>query len=204
MKILLDGQALTESAAATVSEAIEKASDHAEEKGRMITEVVVDGKLWDEQQIKAELEGPTGAEEVQLSSTDPRQLVSDTFEDACEALAEADRIQRDAAELFQADKNDEAMTRLNDAFVIWQSVQKAVLVGTQVAGWELTEADELSVAINSASENLNKHLTAIRDALQSDDPIGVSDTLLFELPIVITQWRSLLTDMNERVLAEVN
>ena len=48
-------------------------------------------------------------------------------------------------------------------------------------------------------EELNERLRAVQVALEAKDPIGLADTLLYEFPDVVEQWRRLLQHMQDRV-----
>lgn len=199
MRILLDGHPLENITAESVKEAIDVAANVTRESGRMIVEVIVDGQKWNDEQIQVELEGSSIADEVRFNSADTRQLVSSAFQDSIDALAEADNYQRAAAELIQADKTPEAMEKLNDALLIWQSVQKAVMIGVEIADLDITDDNDLETSITGAIERLNQQLTTVKEGLKTDDPIGISDTLLYDLPEVVQEWRSLLHELSERV-----
>lgn len=201
MRVLLDGEPLPAGPAGTVREALSAAAAATEKSGRMIVEVSVDGAVWDQQQIHAELSGASGAEEVRLTSCDARELVIAAYRDAATALGEADALQREAADLIQADRRAEAMDTLNRAIQIWQSVQRAVLMGLQAEAVPAPATPLLERRLTDAIERLNRQLTIIRDALQCDDPVGVSDTLLYELPDVVHEWRSLLHELEAPLTA---
>lgn len=203
MRILLDGKPLENVTAESVKEAIDVAANITRERGRMIVEVIVDGKKLNEEQIEDELAGSSPAEEVQFNSADSRKLVSSAFQDSIDALAEADNFQREAAELIQADRTPEAMEKLNHAILIWQSVQKAVMIGVEIVTVDPGDEKNLEVSITGAIERLNRQLTTIKDGLNSDDPIGISDALLYDLPEVVQEWRSLLHELSERAAVEV-
>lgn len=199
MRILLDGEPISRTTAGTVGEAITAAADLAGQRGRMIIEVSVDGAAWSEHQIADELTGATAAEEVSLTSADAVAVVAAAYRDAAQALAEADGLQRDAADLLQADRRAESLELLNESLQIWQSVQQAVVMGLHAAPACLDDDSGLETRITGAVDRLNHHLTIIRDALQSGDPVGVSDTLLYDLPEVVQDWRALLHELETTV-----
>ena len=203
MRILLDGKPLENITAESVKEAIDVAANVTRDCGRMIVEVIVDGDKLNDEQIQDELAGSSPAEEVQFNTADSRELVSSAFQDSIDALAEADDFQREAAELIQADRAPEAMEKLNHAILIWQSVQKAVMLGIEIAGVDIGDEKNFEVSITGAIERLNIQLSTIKDGLNSDDPIGISDALMYDLPEVVQEWRSLLHELNERVAVEV-
>lgn len=203
MRVLLDGELLNDRSPATVCEALNAASGLTNKQGRMIIEVKVDGIVWDDRKIDAEMSNMTTAGEVNLQSCNALEMVSTTFRDAAEALKMADSLQREAAELIQGDRRDAAMEPLSEAIKIWQYVEKAVLLGLEYSGGAKVNPG-LEAEISDAIKHLNRHLTCIRDALQSDDPIGISDTLLYDLPEVVQQWRSMLHEMIPHEPTELN
>ena len=95
------------------------------------------------------------------------------------------------------------MDKLNHSILIWQSVQKAVMIGVEIAAVDPGDEKNLEDSITGAIERLNLQLTTIKDGLNSDDPIGISDALMYDMPEVVQEWRSLLHELCERVAGEV-
>ena len=203
MRVLLDGKPLENITAVSVKEAMNIAANVTRDRGRMIVEVIVDGEKLNEEQIQDEFGGDSPAEEVQFNSADSRKLVSMAFQDSIEALAEADNFQREAAELIQADRSAEAMEKLNHAILIWQSVQKAVMIGVEIVTVDPGDEKHFEELIRGAIERLNQQLSTIIEGLNSDDPIGISDALMYDLPEVVQEWRSLLHELSGRVAGKV-
>ena len=197
MRVLLDEQ-FCDVSADSVDQAIAAAAAIAQEQGRIIVEVMVDGRQWmtDDSQSPSDTsnivaESPT---EVRLTSADPAELMNEIYTDASSALSDADQLQREAAELLQAGHTLEAMQKLGDAVSIWISVQQAVSMGAQLKG-ELNRPDIGAIpeqAIATAVEQLNGKLGEVRAALQRSDTVALADSLLYDLPDVVQQWRNLL------------
>lgn len=198
MHIYLDDR-LCEVTAESVGQAIAAAADLAERDGRMIVEVHVDGEHWSERELGSPDHANITADEVRLISADPVELVSRTFADATEALDAADHLQQEAAELIQADERRKAMDRLANALSIWMAVQQAVERGAQLMSVDLNEVRISEVTAQSTIEELAVHLRDMRTALEAEDPIQLSDTLMYELPEVVQQWRGLLRELQFRV-----
>ena len=196
MRVLLDEQ-LCNVSADSVDQAIASAAALAQEKGRIIVEVMVDGRQWSHTtpESSASAQGSTSpAGEVRLTSADPAQLMNEVYADAASALSEADQLQRQAAELLQTGSTIDAMQKLNDAVSIWMSVQRAVSMGTQLQS-SLNRTDIETVSqptLAAAVDHLNGKLGEIRSALQRGDTVALADTLLYDLPNVVEQWRQLL------------
>src|SRR5437667_1053312 len=111
MRVTLD-QRMCDVKAESVEDAIAAAANLAQQRGRMIVEVLVDGELWTGD-CAALAAVSTVASDIQLTSADPIALVCETFDQASAALREADSLQQAAAELLQADRAPEAMEKLN-------------------------------------------------------------------------------------------
>lgn len=196
MRVMLD-QTVCDVRADSVESAIAAAAQMAEARGRMIVEVLVDGRIWTHDEPASE-SATKACDEIQLTSADPADLVCQTFDQASEALREADALQQSAAELIQADQSPQAMAKLGEALAIWQSVQQAVSMGADVAGLDL-DKEIAAASMEGVIERLNQHLEAIRIALENSDPVGLADTLLYDLPEVNVQWRGLLESLRRRV-----
>lgn len=203
MRIVIDDQPC-EVAAATSMQAVSAAAVMVQARGRMIIEIAIDGtpcELSDLEQ--ADRAGKQSkAREIRVATAEPIELVSQVLKDAAAALEEADALQQSAAESIQAGRLTQAMESLSGALGIWSSVQQALAVGAQVPGLDLM-AELASDHHQQALQRLNTHLRAIRQALETRDPVGLSDTLLYDLPDVVVQWRSLLHELRQRLTANV-
>lgn len=198
MRVLIDEQ-LTDVRAETVGEAISKAVQRAEQEGRLIVDVNVDGESWSDEQLSSPEGSGTKADEVRLQSAEPTELVAGTFANAAEALLQAEDFQKDAAEKIQTGQTTEAMQQLKEAISIWMSVRQAIDQGSQLMDLNLDEIVVDDVPIKDSIEQLNEQLRLLRDALNDGDLVGVSDTLLYEQPETVRRWRSILTDLQQRV-----
>jgi hypothetical protein len=191
MQIYLDEQRC-DVHADSVAEAVTAAARIATARGRTITDVLVDGRRWNAEALGAAQAQDTAADEVRLSSANARDLVCQTFSDAAHALTEASELQRHAAELLQADRMADAMGDLGRAMEIWGSVHQAVDMGAEMAALDLEPH-------RGVIDGLAERLRSMRGALEQRDIAALADTLLYDLPDVVTEWRSLLHELTERV-----
>ena len=183
----------------TVGEAIEGAADFARDRGRLIVEVTVDGALWTQADLASTRRHVQTAEIVRFSSAEPIELVRHTFADAVDALTDADELQRQAAELLQSDKGAVAMDKLGEAVSIWLCVQEAIVSGTQLVGLDLETVTIGGKPLPEAIRRLTDHLNAVRSGLKEHNAIELADTLLYEFPPIVEEWRRLLTELQERI-----
>ncbi len=193
MRIFLDDAACQDIHADSVAAAVQAAADIARQRGRTIVDVMVDGSKWSADRIDSdEAKAASGANEVRLVTADPLLLVCEAFADAADVLGEIDRLQQTAAELLQADRAGEAMERLGNALELWGSVHQAVTMGSAMASVDLQP-------LQPSVERLTIRLKAVRSALEQRDVVALADTLLYDLPEVVNEWRSLLHGLRERV-----
>lgn len=198
MRILLD-DIPCDVTATTVSQAIEAAAAVANDKGRLIVEVSVDGSQWSEQRLASPEAQASNADVVCLTSAAPAEMVRETFADAAEALGVADDLQQEAAELLQAGQHRVSMDKLQEAISIWLSVQQAIVKSAQLIGLNLDDVVVNETPLTASISRLNERLQVVRSALHENDQIGLADTLLYEFPEVVGEWRDILDDLQQRV-----
>ncbi len=194
MRVLLDNDEC-DMAVGSVGEAVAAGAALASDRGRTVTDVLVDGTRWSDDQLASpDIEQAT-ATEVQIITAEPAELVTETFAEAAWALSDAGKLQEEAAQLIQAGQPRDAMDKLRDAVSIWLSVQEAVAKGSKLVGLDLDSVTLDGVSARLCIERLTEQLRMIRSALQANDPVGLSDTLLYEMPEVVDEWRRLLEQL---------
>ena len=198
MQILLDDIPCNVRAR-TVGEAIEGGADLARNRGRLIVDVTVDGFHLSATDLGSAQQHARTAQVVRLTTAEPVELVRQTFCDACEALTEADELQREAAQLLQSDQHTVSMDKLTEAISIWLCVQEAVIKGAQLMGLDLDAEGSGDQELPDAIRRLRERLDTVHRALQSRDEIGLADTLLYEFPLVIEQWQRVLAELQGRL-----
>ncbi|TVQ54873.1 MAG: hypothetical protein EA377_04465 [Phycisphaerales bacterium] len=179
----------------SVGTAIAACASLAEERGRMIVEIEVDGESWGQQQLEQPECLGRVAGEVRLTSAEPRDLVQQTFTDAVAALEEAETMQTRAAEKIQADQQAEAMEEIREVCGIWLAVQQAVQQGTELIDVDLNELKVNDTTAPAIIEQLRKQLMIIREQLEAQDHLALADTLLYDCPAVIQNWRDMLDSL---------
>ena len=203
MQILLD-ENVCDVAAETVEEAIAVCANLVEAQGRMIVDVHVDGARWSEEELGSTENQSTTAQVVELTSADPAQLVVQTFQDAAEALTDADELQQEAAQLLQSDQRTICMDKMGEALSIWLSVQQAIVKGSQVIGLQLDEVTVDGTPIVTSIVQLNEQLRMLRTALEQDDQIALADALLYEFPDIVREWQGILEHLQTLVDQETS
>lgn len=203
MRLILD-EIQHEVTADSIGDAITAAAGLAEQGGRIIVDVIVDGATWSLDQLNSKELAGAGADEVRCVSEDPCVLARGVFTDAGLTLDEVDARHREAADLLQAGKRAEAMAPLSDAVNMWLTVQQAVELGTRTIAAFAAESDEpaLDATIMPVLKQTNDHLMTLRTAITDDDEVVMADLLLYELPAIVIEWRALLLTLEQRLHAE--
>lgn len=202
MQVLLDSDPC-EVKAQTVGQAISAAAALAQTRGRLIIDVIVDGLRLSEQQLESAEQNDATAETVEFITAEPKELVLQTFEDAAEALTDADTLQKEAAQLLQSDQSIVCMDKLAEALSIWLTVQQAIVKGSQVVELQLDNISVKKIPITESIARLNENLQLLRSALQQDDQVAVADALLYEFPDIIKEWRTILEYLQSLVEREM-
>ena len=167
-------------------------------------DVHVDGTRWSDQQLESSERQTATAEIVELTTADPSQLVLQTFDDAAEALTDADELQHEAAQLLQSDQRTICMDKLGEALSIWLTVQQAIVKGSQVVGLRLDDIAVDGTPIVTSITRLNEQLQMLRTALEQDDQIALADALLYEFPDVVREWGGILQHLRTMVEQETD
>lgn len=198
MRVRLDDHELSVSGS-SLDDALAAAAAQAEEAGRIIVEVVVDGRTLAESDLASTEQRAATPEAVELTSADFGETVSRTLADAGEALLEADHLQRAAAASFQADRSIEGYEAFQQALGIWTDVQRAVVTVTSAIGISLDDVPCGDSNGAAGIQRLNELLLTLREAVESQDPVGLADTLMYDMPDITTDWRELIIGLSERV-----
>jgi hypothetical protein len=198
MRIILD-DIPCDVQARTIGEAIDAAASLAEGRGRLVVDVNVGGRHWSDVDLSCADRADADGQVVRFTTARPAELVRQTFADASDALADAGDLQRQAAELLRADEQVLSFDKLNDAISIWLSVQEAVVKGSRLAGLDLDGVTVSGVPLIDAVERLNERLGIVCSALRRGDRTGLADTLLYEFPPIVEEWRTVLDGLQQRL-----
>jgi len=197
MRILLDENPC-EIPAGTVGEAIAIAAEAAEKAGRLVVEVRVDGAMLTDEELQTASRLQDAAEEVHMLTTTMETLLRDTFLQAAETLAAAEREQKIAAEAMQGGRAAEGMASLMQSLEGWSGIRDAVVQGLSLAEIPTEDVEFDGVRLTDAIIDLQKRLGRLKDAMVAEDVSATCDCLLYELPESTTAWRTLLDGLHHR------
>lgn len=198
MRLMIDEQQFDISER-SVRAALDRAAEIAQDSGRVIIEVHVDGTRWNDEQLSSIDMGALEAETVALTSAAPRELVASTLNDAISALAEIEELQAHAASALGRDELGTAMESLGNSLKLWTEIERSVTLGASILGIDL-KAELTAIGSNTeAVDQLTQALTSLRDAIVIRNPVALTDTLKYEMPDVVSGWRDLLQGLKNRL-----
>lgn len=201
MRILLDDH-VCPFEAATIGAAVAHGAQLAEQSGRRVVDVAVDGAAWTDADLASpnKLAAPAG--EVRMTTVCPADLLAETFLNAAQALLDAEELQRNAAKLLQADQPKAGMDALMEALQVWMNIQRAVVGGLEFGRMDPASVQSSEGSFNAAVDDLNTRFTGLRDAMRSNDTVAVCDCLLYEFPATTKRWAAILAELARRADAD--
>ncbi|HHN79092.1 MAG TPA: hypothetical protein ENK11_10540 [Phycisphaerales bacterium] len=194
MRVLLDDRPI-EIDPQTVARAIEVARDTAIAEGRIVIEVLGDGRSVDPAIIDNPPDDSAGFTELKMVTADPGVFVSVTLSDAAGLLEEAADAQQKAADEVLAGRDAEAMEPLQRAFRAWGVIHDVVDKSASLLSLDLGTIKTEHGSGAEIIEGLADQLGEIKRALTDHDTSALSDVLAYEMPEQVERWRGLLSAM---------
>ncbi len=201
MKLLLDEQPC-QCEVGTIGEAIAEGATIAQERGRMVVEVLVDGIVWDDDAFADPTQSEGVADEVHLISADRVEMVVGVMNDAVSTLDQIEAQQTDAANLIDAGDESGAMRTISEAISMWSAIHQAIHLTGEVVPLRLDEPIDGLGPAGTIMNELTQSLSSLKDSIVRHDFVVVGDVLRYEMPNVLTRWRDLIRGLRERVLEE--
>jgi hypothetical protein len=203
MRVTLDGVNLVVPKA-SLRAALGAAIEAAEAQGAIIVEVRGDGQPISDDLLSEPPDDRAVFELIELSSANPKRLVSKTLRDAAEALDQLAQDQQSAFQLIQQGHISEGLQSLQGVFSLWDMVRDVVLRGSQVTGIDLVNLESLPGIVDKQPMKLclaalAQSLRELKSAVDSEDWSRVGDIVGYGLDSLQRNWRAVLTALAEYV-----
>ena len=171
------------------------ASAQLGERGRVVVEVQLDG-LPIVADNYAQHQGTSVSDsEVRLYSANPRELTVTTLQQVKAHLDQARQAQLQAAELFQQDKQAQALEQVIQVIEVWQQVQQAVLHSVQLLRIDVDEKQVDGQTVVELTDSLIEQLKGLHELLVVVDTVGLADVMAYEWPETADRWERLITEL---------
>lgn len=198
MNVLLDDTPI-EVEDQTLAAAMSAGVELAQQSGRAVVEVLVDGQaVRGDELIDASTEPIPGAR-VELFTADPVELVQQSLRDAAAALESSRSSHTDIAGQLQSGADTaEALSQLSGTLSVWQGVQDVLargyaLVGRDPASLDLPESVAGGKTVNTLITELGEQLREVRRSLEDHDLAALADTVGYELEPLAGVWAGVLS-----------
>jgi hypothetical protein len=208
MRVLLDDAPLSIDRP-TLACALETGIGHAQQAGRVVIEIKLNGVALTDDQLAAPSDEESPGAEVTMTTAEPVALVRETLIDGRDALAEAIALQKASAEMLHAGQTKDALKAVGETLGLWQAVQQVVQQTTKVVGatpqtltLEPPAAGEAPVPLATRVEELAATLIEIRDAMREGDTARLADALEYDLVEKAELWRTLLHNFAKALTTE--
>ena len=198
MRIILDDHEL-DSVNGGAADALAVARDACEAQGRLITDVFLDDHHLDGVGLDSLAETNPAGSVLRCQSTDPLNLVAETFDYVCDALDQAGSLHESISAQFQAGNMAEGINQLKEALALWSSVRQGVEQGCMLVHLDIDELRVEAVQVDQALSSLAQRLEDIREAVSNQDWSALSDTFGYEMEPVVEDWRTFIHLLSDRV-----
>lgn len=189
MRVYLDNR-LLEDAGSTLGAALDSARAGA--KGRLIVDVLADGRPVPVKDLDRPPTHSPYAGELRLTTADPRKLAAHALREAGDELKKSEPSHARAGELVQAGKTQDALAALVEALSAWETVQRTASACVAI---DALVAPASRSGVESATAELTTHLEQIKKSLHAGDWSTLGDALLYDSSELISRWMKLLDGM---------
>ncbi len=198
MAIYLDDQP-TELAGANLGEVLVSASEGLAGDGRVVVEVMLDGKVVSGDELGKHQDESVSDAEVRLTSAEPKALAVSALSQVRDHLPQAGALHEQAAEQLQQDNPAEALKTIALAIDVWMQTQEAVLGSAGIVGLSLDEVNVDGEPMTAFTDELIERLHGLKDLITAGDTVALADTLAYEWPAIVHRWDQLIGELIETI-----
>lgn len=198
MRVIMDGQTIAEQAT-DFAEGVELARQRAAAAGRLVIEVLADGRpaddLLDAPAGGPQIETRAGAEpvaELGVTTADKGLFLRETLMNARDALDATRADQKRAGERIDGGEVAAALSSLREIVAGWQAVRSVVDQSAALAGVSIGELEVNGTAGDGVIAALAGDLSRVRDSVAREDWSLLSETLVFDLDARAVEWAGLI------------
>lgn len=171
------------------------ASARLSDRGRVVVEVQLDGLPIVAGNYAQHQRASVSDAEIRLYSANPHELTVTTLQQVKAHLDQARQAQLQAAELFQQDKQSQALEQVIQVIEVWQQVQQAVLHSVQLLGIDVDERQVDGQTVVEMTDSLIEQLKGLHELLTVVDTVGLADVLAYEWPGTADRWERLIAEL---------
>ena len=200
--VTLDGRSLKQLLDAAREELARRHTDAEGARNRpprVVVEILLDGEKLDPDTLAARSADDMTSRELRLTTADPAALAVDSLEQVRGRLADASTLQKQAAELLQQDRPQEGYEKIAASVAAWLQVQQAVLHAPMLLGLNLDQLEVAGRPAHACTQEALEQLQNVKELLERQDPVGLSDALAYEWPELTDRWFELIDALIEKI-----
>lgn len=203
MQVFLDNEPLSVNRP-TLKSAFGAAIDLAQGRGRVIVEVVADGRPVAGPLLADPPDDPLEGDELRFTSVEPWSMVYEIMHESAEALESASEHQRRASEHILDAKLDEAREDIEAAMGVWQQVITAIQRSGQLLDIDIEslKVGDPPIALGERVKGLARLLTTLTQGVKGEDWSSIGDLLAYELEEESENWREIVVSLAKAVRDE--
>ena len=200
MEVLLDGKEISQDLAAegTLKEALLWMQTKLCSPDHMVIGIRCDGRDIHGAEMDANLNKPVSTyDKLEVITSTRENLITDAMSQASISLQESEVACRRVAELLTEGNSVEAIETLGECLKIWQQIHEAVGKSIILLG---IDPENIMIQDESLDRVISKPkdiLMQIKQALQSQDYVMLSDILQYEFSNVTDQWHSIIARLRQ-------
>ncbi len=195
MEIYLDDEpySLEASGPATVAQVLDEVLKHVRAGGRIVAVIRCDGVEVDSENLQRVLGEPsTTYARLDFVSGKAGELAIEALSRVQAMLMELGPSKDQAVEKLDQGQVTEAMTFLGHYFDAWRQAHEAVLQSATLVGLDLTTVSLDDVPLVELFGTFAEQLHQLKDALEANDHVTLSDILNYEADETTDRWVKLI------------
>lgn len=153
-------------------------------------QVVLDSRVRDHQKIE-------------LQTVSVAEQVFETLTQAIGVFAQCDAAREQAADALNAGRHAAAMENLQKLLEILRQIQQTTVMSSQLIGVSLEELRIEGQGIEQILGVIKDHLNALKDGMESQDFVLVSDILRYEFHEPLARWSGILNYLRTQAQARL-
>jgi hypothetical protein len=165
---------------------------HLRVSNRLVTRLVIDGEAPNLSQLGTIQNLPLEDHVLFIETADPCQAAMDALDQADALLSRADEPKSQAADLLRANQWTPALAKLGECLNCWQESRKTVLAVGRLLQINLDSLTLDSAPLSRFVNDFARQLREIQSAIESADPVALTDLLVYDTAETNQHWRAAL------------
>lgn len=134
---------------------------------------------------------------VEMQTVAVREQIHFTVTQALDILKQAHQFREDAAGLLSQGRHEAAMTELQKMLEILKQVQQTTVLSAQLLGVDLDKLNSAGCSLIETLALIKAQLGRLKDGMESQDFVTVSDLLRYEFGEPLEAWTAILSALDE-------